>query len=109
MYVFSLFFMIMYKNLIRYFVDRNQVFSWLICLFDDIFINRSIFNMYFNIFLEIKYLYYYFFFNYSLVIRELLNKEKGWKRDTNDYDILDVRMNRLKVCKDIYIYIDIYL
>lgn len=65
--------------------------------------------MYFNIFLEIKYLYYYFFFNYSLVIRELLNKEKGWKRDTNDYDILDVRMNRLKVCKDIYIYIDIYL
>lgn len=63
----------------------------------------------YNIFLEIKYLYYYFFLNYSLVIRELLNKEKGWKRDTNDYDILDVRMNRLKVCKDIYIYIDIYL
>lgn len=63
----------------------------------------------YNIFLQIKYLYYYFFLNYSLVIRELLNKEKGWKRDTNDYDILDVRMNRLKVCKDIYIYIDIYL
>lgn len=30
------------------------------------------------------------------VIRELLNKEKGWKRDTNDYDTLDVRMNRSK-------------
>lgn len=63
----------------------------------------------YNIFLEIKYLYYYFFLNYSLVIRELLNKEKGWKRDTNDYDILDVRMNRLKVCKDIYIYRYIFI
>lgn len=48
------------------------------------------------------------FFNYSPVIRELLNKEKGWKRDTNDYDTLDVRMNRSKVCKDIYIYTDIH-
>lgn len=57
-----------------------------------------------NIFLEIKHLYYYLFLNYSPVIRELLNKEKGWKRDTNDYDTLDVRMNRSKVCKDIYIY-----
>lgn len=30
------------------------------------------------------------------VIRELLNKEKGWKRETNDYETLDVRMNRSK-------------
>ncbi|XP_055996833.1 uncharacterized protein LOC125683138 isoform X3 [Ostrea edulis] len=30
------------------------------------------------------------------VIRELLNKEKGWKRGTNDYESLDVRMNRSK-------------
>lgn len=108
MYVLSLLFMIMHKNLIRHSVDRNQAFSWSICLFDDIFINRSTFNMHFNIFLEMKHLYYYLFFNYSPVIRELLNKEKGWKRDTNDYDTLDVRMNRSKVCKDIYIYTDIH-
>lgn len=88
--------------MIRHSVDGNQAFSWSICLFDDIFIKRSTFNMH-NIFLEIKHLYLSFF-NYSPVIRELLNKEKGWKRDTNDYDTLDVRMNRSKVCKDIYIY-----
>jgi hypothetical protein len=37
------------------------------------------------------------FFIYSPVIRELLNKEKGWKRGNNDYESLDVRMNRSKV------------
>lgn len=51
----------------------------------------------------------FFFFFYSPVIRELLNKEKGWKRDTNDYDTLDVRMNRSKVCEDIYLYIYRYM
>ncbi|XP_062587923.1 titin-like, partial [Saccostrea cucullata] len=30
------------------------------------------------------------------VIRELLNKEKGWKRQNNDYESLDVRLNRSK-------------
>lgn len=52
---------------------------------------------------------FFFFFFYSPVIRELLNKEKGWKRDTNDYDTLDVRMNRSKVCEDIYLYIYRYM